>query len=49
MVTDHYHTYKFGMKHFYMLKITNVATVRHFEVLSDKFNVVDICTNGNYE
>jgi hypothetical protein len=30
------------------LTITNMATVRSFKVIPDKFNVVCICTSGNY-
>jgi len=27
---------------------TNMAAMRYFEVISDMFNAVSICTNGNY-
>jgi len=36
------------MTRIYMLAITNMATVQNFEVISDKFNLVGICTTGNY-
>jgi len=26
---------------------TNMATLRNFDIISDKYNVVIICTNGN--
>jgi hypothetical protein len=31
-----------------MLPITNMATVRNSKVKSENFNVVSICTGGNY-
>jgi hypothetical protein len=36
---DHKYNYKFRMK-----RITNMATVRNFEVLSKKLHVENICT-----
>jgi hypothetical protein len=32
----------------YVLSIINMATVRNFDVISDKFSAVLICPNGNY-
>jgi hypothetical protein len=31
-----------------MLTITNMATVQNFVALSDKFNIMGVCTGGNY-
>jgi hypothetical protein len=36
------------MKHFYMLKVTNMATVRNFEVIAGNFNLIRICSSENY-
>jgi len=33
---------------FHMLTVTNMAIMRNFAVMSDKFNVFRICTCGNY-
>jgi len=44
METDHNHMYKFCMNFIYKRIITNMATVRNFEVMSDKFNVDRIST-----
>jgi hypothetical protein len=40
----HKYAYKFYMKHFYNLTITNMGMVHNAEVMSDKLNVVRICT-----
>jgi hypothetical protein len=40
----------FCYRNFYKITpqtFTNILTVRNFEVISGKFNVVDICTSGN--
>jgi len=34
---------------FYILTNTNVATVRNFEVISNKFSVIKICISGSFE
>jgi len=31
-----------------MLIITNIVMVRHYEIISDTFHLVGICTDGNY-
>jgi hypothetical protein len=31
-----------------MVTVTNVVMMRNFDVMSVKFNVVGICTSGNY-
>jgi hypothetical protein len=46
--TDHKDSYKFCIKYIYILIIRNMATVRMFEIKYDKFNIGEICTNGNY-
>jgi hypothetical protein len=48
MERDHYYAYKYYIEHFRLLAFTNMATVQNFEVISHKFNVLGICTNGNY-
>jgi hypothetical protein len=40
---DHKHAYKICLKYFLMLEITNMATVRNFELKSDTFNIGRIC------
>jgi len=36
------------MEHFYVKKITNVATGRNFEVICDKYNVMVIRTSEHF-
>lgn len=40
--------HKFCMNIVYILTITNVAAVQDFEVISNKFNIVILCTCGNW-
>jgi hypothetical protein len=39
--------YQFYMKHFYMLIVTNIATLRLFGVVSDKCNIMEICRSAS--
>jgi len=41
---DYKHSYTFWQKYVYMSKATNMATVRNFDVICDKFNMVGIYT-----
>jgi rhodanese-related sulfurtransferase len=31
-----------------MLTVANVEKVQNFNIISDKFNVVTVCSSGNY-
>jgi hypothetical protein len=31
-----------------MYRMTNMSTVRKFEIISSEFNIIGICTSGNY-
>jgi hypothetical protein len=42
METDHKHIYKSYMNYFYMLTITNMATLQIFEVISVKFSIESV-------
>jgi hypothetical protein len=45
LMIHHEHTYMSHMLHcFCVSEITNMATVRNVETISDKFNEVGICT-----
>jgi hypothetical protein len=33
----------------YMLTITNMATMRNYEIMSGKYNATGTCTGRNYE
>jgi len=35
------------MKHFYVLMLTNMVIVWQYEVMSDKFNMIEVCTTEN--
>jgi hypothetical protein len=40
--------YKFCMKYFYVLTVTDMMVLQNFEILLYRFNVDRIYTNGNY-
>jgi len=42
MEIDHKHTYKFCMNHFHLFTNKNMATVRNFEVISNKFKIESV-------
>jgi hypothetical protein len=44
---NHKDTQQFCMKHFLWINSYKLAIVQKFEVISDKFNTVEICTCGN--
>jgi hypothetical protein len=45
---DYEPTSNFCIVNFHVLAITNMVAVQNFEVISDKFNVVGICTSEDY-
>jgi len=40
-------SYEFCIKHFYILTTITITTVQLFEVILERFNIVEICTGGS--
>jgi hypothetical protein len=48
LYVDHKFIYIFCINHFLYIKVTCMVMVTNFEVMPGKFNIVKICTSGNY-
>jgi hypothetical protein len=48
MEIDHKNIYKLYMKTVNMSTIKNMTVVQNFEVITDKLNIVKMCSNVNY-